>query len=312
MRRSHIAAAVAFALIALECAFLLTKTDRVVAAAPDVAAPWTPPKLCSSVCARANTQKDLTPEQLAKDPALRKEVDNIRAACYSCRCGQIIGRPVSIEKARDLPVARTFTLDTSKKPFHVQDFPADPPYPKECVNPALLGAVEASEACATGNRLGQDRWEVTQGSKTLRVYAKSIFRKKGSLDRDVGGETHGVYDDWGKIYYREDGFTCKFDDIDPSDGRDGDIIGEPRIGGFDPRGFPALDLTWVVKFWEDKTGLTDADRVKKIANDPDVTAWRGVFHVISGEHPGGCSDCHTAGPFLYTPLLSRLRKAPTP
>jgi hypothetical protein len=308
MRRSHFAAAFASALIVVACAFLLAETHPGVGGAADVAAPWTPPKLCASVCTLADAQKDLTPVQLAADPATEKEVENIRAACYSCRCGQIVGRPVSIEKASDLPVARTFTLDVSKKPFHVDDLPADPPYPTACVNPALLGAVDSGEACATGNRLGQDRWEVKEGSKTLRVYAKSIFRKKGSLDRKVGDETHGIYDDWGKIYYREDGFTCNFDDIDPSDGRDGDIIGEPRVGGFDTRGFPALDLTWVVTFWEDKAGLTDAERVKKIANDPDITAWRSVFHVITGEDPGSCSECHTAGPFLYTPLLSRLHK----
>ncbi len=248
------------------------------------AAGETPPWLCGQVCAE--------PE---------KGDENLQAACYSCRCAQVAGRPVSMDKASETPRARTFRLKATKPPFSEEFLPETDAYPASCINPALLEAVDEEHACATGNRLGQEKWSVEEGGKTLTVWAKWIWRKKGATDP-------GRYNDWGKIYHRSDGFTCFFDDRnDRSEGRDGDSLGGRSSADSRAKDYPALDLTWVVKKWQARADLTIAERVSEIAKDRDIERWRDSFRLITGESPGDCAECHSAGPFLYTPLLTRLQ-----
>lgn len=246
-----------------------------------------PPSLCDKVCIRAGQPRGET--------LTENNMKNLRAACYSCRCAQIIGHPVAMDKASETPTARTFVLTGT--PPHEEMLAGD--YPSKCVNPAMLDDVANSNACATGNRLGQAQWSVMVDGQSTRVFSKWIFRKKGA--------GAGKYNDWGKIYYREDGFTCNFDDVDSAGGRDGDSLGQPVAGSFRTHEFPALDLTWVVKYWQDRAGMTDAERVASIARDSDIDGWRAVFNVITGEQPRSCAGCHSAGPFIYTPFLSRLQ-----
>src|SRR5262249_23842350 len=243
-----------------------------------------PPRLCDKVCDRVGRPAgDLSDANM----------QNLKAACYSCRCAQVIGHQVVMDKASETPTPRIFVLGGT--PLAEQFLGVD--NPEKCVNPALLEAVPDANACATGNHLGQASWKVRDGGRERNVYSKWIFRKKGA------GE--GKFNDWGKIYYRDDGFTCNFDDVDSE--RRGDSIGKPESGSYRDHDFPALDLTWVVKYWENYRDLTDLQRITAIADDADITAWRNVFHVISGEEPGSCAGCHTAGPYIFTPFLGRLQ-----
>jgi hypothetical protein len=247
------------------------------------AAASAPPKLCDKVCERVGHPGGLTDAQL----------ENLRAVCYSCRCAQVAGHAMLMDKASETPSPRTFVLGGT--PLAEQLLGEENPL--KCVNPALLEDVPNAKACATGNHLGQASWTVNDRGTQRTVYSKWIFRKKGA--------GAGKYNDWGKIYHRDDGFTCNFDDIDSE--RAGDSIGQPEPGSYRTHDFPALDLTWVVKFWEDRQGLDDEARVLAIANDDDVTGWRGVFHVITGEQPGSCAMCHSAGPYLFTPFLGNIQ-----
>jgi len=285
-----------FGYVAVKVNVESTPSDE--AAKPDT--PETFPKLCAAVCKRAEEDK-------AKEGG---EAENIRAACYSCRCRQIIGHPVTMDKAEETAEALTFDLKkTGKDTFEEKILTEPPRNPPQCVNPALLDDVDRDHSCAIGNRLGQASWDVKVDGTNRKAYAKWIWRKKGATDKYN-------YNDWGKIYYRDDGFTCNFDDVDrEDDGRDANVLGERRVGGWDydaQRHYPALDLTWVVEYWQNHPGMRDdKQRVAEIAKDGDITMWRGVFNNITGEQPGTCASCHTAGPYLYTPFLSHLKGSTT-
>jgi len=253
-----------------------TPSDQTVAASA-------PPKLCDKVCERAGHPGGLADA----------ETENLKAVCYSCRCAQVAGHPVIMDKASETPSPRTFVLGGTPLTEHF----LGEENPAKCVNPALLEVVPDANACATGNHLGQATWTVNDNGTQRTVHSKWIFRKKGA--------GAGKYNDWGKIYYRDDGFTCNFDDQDAE--RSGDSIGRPESGSFRSHDFPALDLTWVVKYWEDRGGMDDNARVLAIARDVDVTGWRDVFHVITGEEPGSCAGCHSAGPYLFTPFLGDIQ-----
>ena len=280
-----------------------------------------PPALCKAVCERADQLKkvDVAALRGSGHAAEADEIENIRAACYSCRCRQMIGHRVTMDRSDETPEALTFDVKkTDANTFAeelLKDAPNPPrvrPDPPACVNPALLSDVSPDHACAIGNKLGQASWTMTERDEKQeaqkRVYAKWIWRKKGAAGNDD-------YNDWGKIYYRDDGLTCNFDDIDGE--RDGTVLGQPQTSGWDydaDRHYPALDLTWVLEYWQKhRSGLTDQELVKeKIATDVDIDAWRKVFHVITGEQPSNCAGCHTAGPYLYTPFLSHLDYKGTP